>query len=166
MKLSFPLLVILDLLLTACGGPLTSGPNSASAEKDGLAYYMETDKIIYSLDESVKILYRVTNGTKMTRELGVVPDCDYCICQFHITQGNEDIWRSCRVLPPCGFREFWLSPGGSWEWSVTWDMTNDNGTLEPDDDYPILQGAYSIVAEFHPSDGIITPPLSLSIEIQ
>jgi hypothetical protein len=48
--------------------------DSNSIIKDGVEYYIKTDKTIYDLSENVNILYRVTNLTDETVSLGWVID--------------------------------------------------------------------------------------------
>jgi hypothetical protein len=89
----------------------------------------------------------VTNKTNEVRELGTVINCEYCMRQLQITLNDKNIWRNCRVPPPCGQKAFLLNPRETWEYTVSWNMINDNGTLEPEDDFPIGKGKYKVTGE-------------------
>lgn len=107
------------------------------------------------------ILYRVTNKTDEVKNLGTVYNCEYCIRQLKITLGKKEIWRTCRVPPPCGQKEFLLNPFESWEYTEAWSMVNDNGTLEPDDDFPIDRGGiYKVAGKLRNEE------ISVTIEIK
>jgi hypothetical protein len=130
--------------MTAWGCSQIPIQNSSSVEENGIEYYLATDKSSYYLGEDVSIRYRVTNKTDEVRELGTVINCEYCMRQLQITLNGEDIWRTCRVPPPCGHKVFQLNPREFWEYTEAWNMANDNGTLEPEDDFPIGQGKYKV----------------------
>jgi len=135
--------------------------NRASVEKNGVEYYLEADKSSYRLGESVTILYHVTNKTDEVKDLGTVFNCEYCIRQLQITLGDKEIWRTCRIPPPCGQKEFRLNPHESWEYTEAWNMVNDNGTLEPEDDFPIgNKGIYKVTGKLQNEE------ISVSIEIK
>ncbi len=141
--------------------------NSAVVEKDGIEYYLQTENHSYNLGDTVEILYRVTNKTNYVRKLGVVPNCEYCKNELYITHGEEEIWRKCRIIPPCGFTEFNLNSNESWEYEDDWDMTNDNGTFEQDDDFSITSsGTYNVVGELRLYEGGTRVPVLVSIEIK
>ena len=142
------------------------GINSAVVEEDGIEYYLQTDNYSYTLGDPVKILYRVTNKTNHVKNLGVVPNCESCKYKVYITYDEEETWRSCRVIPPCGFIDFILKPKKSWQHEFVWDMTNDNGTFELGDDFPITStGTYNVEGEFWIYRAGARAPLSLTIDI-
>lgn len=141
------LLTLAGLILASTGCAKTSVQSTMSAEKDGLEYFLETDKSSYRLGEEVNILFRVKNKTDQVKELGTVINCEYCMAQLQITRKDEDVWENCRVPPPCGQKVFRLSPGASWEYAAVWNMIHDNGTLEPEDDFPAGPGKYKVTGE-------------------
>jgi hypothetical protein len=141
------LLTFAGLIFASASCTATSVQNKMSTEKDGLEYSLETDKHSYRLGEDVGISFRVKNKTDQVKELGTIINCEYCMCQLQITMNDEDVWRNCRVPPPCGQKVFLLSPGESWEYAAVWKMIHDNGTLEPEDDFPVSPGKYRVTGE-------------------
>lgn len=156
--------VLIVLLLTACTAPPTRGiPITVTAENDGIAYSLEMAQNTYNTGENAKITYRVTNKTQSVVYFGSVPNCESCMYQMHAVQGSEEVWRTCRVQPPCGQKDFTLQVYETHEWIVNWNLTNDNGTLEPEDDFPLSPGRYTLTANLWPSD---KPLLLLSLDIK
>ena len=140
--------------------------NSNSVVEDGIKYYLQTDKAVYDLGEDVEILYRVTNLTENPVDIGMVLNSYYAYVNLVITQdGNIDIWENCRVIPPSGYVMLTLDAYESKESQQIWNMTNDNGTLDRDDDYPVGPGSYNIMGELRLDGGYERVPLSVSIEI-
>jgi hypothetical protein len=139
--------------------------NRATLEEGGVAYSLETDRSAYILGETVRIVYRITNKTAGVLDLGTVPDCAYCTHQLSITRNSEDIWQNCRVIPPCGFREFRLDPNASWEYSVDWNMVNDRQTLEPEDDVLVDPGVYHLSGELNSFSDQKRIPVSVTVKI-
>jgi hypothetical protein len=139
--------------------------NSNSAVKDGIEYYIQTDKPVYHLGEDVQMLYRVTNLSENPVGIGQVlrgPWCDFIITDSN----NTDIWEFVRVIPPCGYEMLHLEAGQSKQLEITWDMISDNGTFfDRDDDYPVTHGRYKITGELELGGGYERVPLSLYIVI-
>jgi len=128
--------------------------NSNSVINNGIKYYMQTDKSVYQLGEEVEMLYRVTNLTPNPVDVGYILNCEDAWTHFMVTDDDEsDIWQFFRVIPPCGYTMFSLAPYESRECQRVWDMTNDNGTLEPDDDFPVGPGLYNIAGELELDGG-------------
>ena len=166
MKWILLLPALASLVLASWGCTEKPRQNSDSVEENGIEYYLETDKSSYRLGESVSILYRITNKTDELKELGTVYNCESCIRQLQITSNGEVIWKSCRVPPPCGHKTFRLNPHESWEHTEVWNMINDNGTLEPDDDFSVVPGVYIVTSETGFSGENTRRPLSVSIEVK
>ncbi len=161
MKWVLLILTLTCFALSAWGCAQESVQNSVSAEENGIEYYLEADKSSYRLGESVNILFRVTNNTEEVKDLGTVYNCEYCIRQLTITLDGKEVWRTCRIPPPCGQKEFRLNPRESWEYTEAWNMVNDNGTLEPDDDFPIgHKGIYKVTGRLQNEE------ISVTIEIK
>ena len=139
--------------------------NSNSVVKDGIEYYMETDKAVYDLGEQVEILYRVTNRTEVPMEIVGILNCYYAADLVITDADNMDIWEYHRVIPPCGWTTLHLEAHESKEYQKTWNMMNDNATLEPGDDFPIGPGSYHITGELELSGGYQRVPVALDIEI-
>jgi hypothetical protein len=140
-------------------------PNRATVEESGVTYSIETDRSAYSQGETVRIVYRITNKTAGVLDLGSVPDCAYCTHQLSITQNGKDIWQGCRIMPPCGFKEFRLDPDASWEYAIDWPMVNDRQTLEPEDDVPVDPGVYHLSGELNSFSDQKRIPVSVSVKI-
>jgi hypothetical protein len=156
--------ILIALALTACIVPSSPGiPIIVTAENEGIAYSLEMARNTYSSGESARITYRVTNKTESVVNFGSVPNCESCIYQMRAAQGAREVWRTCRVMPPCGYKEFVLQAHETQEWVVDWNLTNDNGTLEPEDDFPLSAGRYTLTVNLWPSN---EPPLLLSLEIE
>ena len=139
--------------------------NSNSTIQDGIEYYMQTDKSVYSLGEDVEILYRVTNLDENPVDLAEVINCWFW-GHLIITDVNDtEIWEYYRVVPPCGYIMLHLEPYESKECQKIWKMTNDNGTLTPDDDFPIGLGVYNIMGELQATGSYERVPVSVSIDV-
>jgi hypothetical protein len=138
--------------------------NSNCVVKDGIKYYIQTDKHVYHLGEHVQMLYRVTNLTENPVDVGQI------LCggapHFAITdEDSTDIWQYFRVIPPCGYKVLHLEPYEHKDFEKVWNMVNDNGTLSPHDDYPVTHGKYRITGELELDGGYERVPLSLYIVI-
>jgi hypothetical protein len=138
--------------------------NSNSVVKDGIEYYIQTDKPVYHLGENVHMLYRVTNLTEGPVEVGQI------LCggapHFAVTdEDSTDIWQYFRVIPPCGYEMLRLEPYEHKDFKKVWNMLNDNGTLSPHDDYPVTHGRYKITGELELDGGYERVPVSVPIEI-
>jgi len=138
--------------------------NSNSIVLDGIEYYMQTDKAVYDLGESVEMLYRVTNLGDEDVTLGSVV-CDPLACyDFRIMQDGILIWEYPYLsILPC-FTGFRLGPYESKELQTVWNMMNDNGTLPTYDDFPVNPGIYDVIGELDLISGERVP-VSVSIEI-
>ena len=115
--------------------------NSNSILKDGIKYYMQTDKSIYHQGENVDMLYRVTN---LRDEQVAFHFYDRMQCYFLVTSSGAPIW----FAPKAGFpalSSFVLHPNGSKEYTETWNMIDENGTpWIPSDDFLALPGTYDV----------------------
>lgn len=170
MRLPFLLTLTAFLLLTACC-PGSSAPSPtptlpAIREQEGLRFSLTTDLHDYFLGNKVSFTYRLSNTTKENRLLGQVPNCNYCIDQVRILRAGEEIWRSCRVIPPCGQKDLSLTPGETREYVTEWWMVNDHGTIETEDDTPIPPDLYTAIAELQVDNLAHHLPVSIQIIIQ
>lgn len=141
----------------------TSTTDSNSIIQDGIEYYMQTDKSVYSLGQDVEILYRVTNLDGNSVDLAEVINCWFWGHLIITDIDDTEIWEYHRVVPPCGYIMLHLEPYESKECQKTWEMTNDNGTFERDDDFPIGPGVYNIMGELEAPGGRV--PVSVSINV-
>ena len=170
MRLPNLLLLTTFLLISSCQvatlAPTTTLTFPASREQDGLHISLTSDHSDYALGDIVRITYRLTNTTSESQLFGQVPNCDYCINQVHILHNGEEIWRSCRVIPPCGQKELILAPAETWEFTIEWPLVDDHGTLEPEDDTPIPPGLFNAIAELQVDKVAYHLPVSIQIVIQ
>ncbi len=156
---------LLDLAILASHWMEDNTPvNSNSVVKDGIKYYMQTDKSVYHSGENVHMLYRVTNLTEGPVEVGEI------LCggapHFAITDDdNADIWQYFRVIPPCGYKMLCLEPYEHKDLEKVWNMINDNGTLSPHDDYPVSHGEYKVTGELELDGWYERVPVSVFIVI-
>ena len=159
---------ILMVLFLILGAPLAARAtlvDSNSIIQDGIEYYIQTDRFAYDVGENVEILYRVTNLTANSIDIGIAPT--YLWCDFIITNNNNtDIWQWIRSMPPCRYEEFYLFPYESKEFQITWDMISDNGTFgNHSDDYLIGPDSYHITGYLTALSGYEIVPVSVSIEV-
>jgi len=135
--------------------------DSNSIIEDNIEYYIQADKSIYNLGESVEILYRVTNLGEDPVILGISKRSPYCYEFFITDENNNHVWKWPWDVP-ISSANFSLGPYESREYQFAWNMINDNGTLGNGDDYTVSPGTYEI------SGGLfITPPKpNLSVLIQ
>jgi len=130
--------------------------DSNSIFKDDIEYYIQTDKAIYDLGETVEMLYRVTNlGIEdVTFEFAYQQQCS-----FEVWDAETRIWGWPKQVNPAG-SIFTLQPGEFKEYLKDWDMMNDNaGTL-------VTPGNYDVtgrLAYFPIHDRYV--PVSVQIEI-
>lgn len=131
--------------------------NSNSILKDGIEYYMQTDKFIYNSGEEVKMLYRVTNLTDQDVTFNFTDQVQH---YFTVKDDGNLIWDAPKVGFPA-LSCFTLSPNGYKEYSENWDMVDNQGVL-------IVPGNYEITGSLHPillGDKDKYVPVSVQIEI-
>ena len=156
----------LMMLAGATGGKANTVPvNSNSIVKDGIEYYMQTDKSDYDLGENVQMLYRVTNLRDVSVNLGTLlpdPPDNY---DLRIMQGDDQVWWYPYTAITLVIRDFILQPLETKEFQTTWDMMNDNGTpFKEYDDFFVSPGSYNVVGEAALSFGYERVPVSVAIE--
>ena len=124
-----------DFAIFAANWLESTGPgNCNSVVKDGIEYYIQTDKAVYNLSENVQMSYKVTNLTAAD----VVIQC-FQMPEFNlwVQEDGETIWEL--------YLAFWaslsgveLAPGESEELFHNWDMEDIN-------DVPVGPGTYDVV---------------------
>ena len=162
---------IITILIVLCTAAISEATlvNSNSIVQDGIEYYIQTDKAVYNLGENVEILYRVTNLTDNPVSIGekslFSPDYDVIITD----DGDAKVWQYILTLPPPPTPPettvFHLEPYESKEYQTTWDLTNDNGTSDRIDDFPVDPGMYNITGELNLYFWEKIVPVSVSVEI-
>jgi len=133
--------------------------DSNSIIRDGIEYYIQTDKAVYNLGESVEMLYRVTN---LGEEDVTIHFDDQVQHYFTVKQDEYLIWDAPKMGQPA-LSIVVLPPGGDKEYTETWDMLGNQGVL-------IMPGNYEVTGSFHPVllsqvDKDKYVPVSVSIEI-
>ena len=133
--------------------------NSNSVVIDNIEYYMQTNKSVYDLGESVEMLYRVTN----LRDDDAVFIFSYGplenTCDWMVDQDELRIWDNLDRPVTFVGTSFSLNPSESYEYTHTWDMTYKNGDN-------ILPGNYTITGVLgYPSNHERYVPVSIQIEI-
>jgi len=138
--------------------------NSNSIVQDGIEYYIQTDKSVYDLGESVEMLYRVTNLGDEDVTIGSVVFDQLAYYDFWIMQDGSQIWSYPYLSIVTDVTAFHLGPYESKELQTVWNMINDNGTTWlPNDDFPVNIGIYDVIGEL---DLIIGERFPLSVPIQ
>jgi hypothetical protein len=140
--------------------------NSNSVVEDGIEYYIQTDKSVYNLGENVLILYRVTNLTDVSVNLGTLlpdPPDNY---DLRIMQGDDQIWWYPYTAITLVIRDFILQPLETKEFQTNWNMMNDNGTpwLHGDDSL-ITPGTYDVVGKIALWAVDERVPVSVSVDV-
>lgn len=99
---------ILGILLFFCysAGAEIVPVNSNSKVIDGIEYYVQTDKSVYTLGENVEILFRVSNLGDNSLTLGQVIADPLAYYDFRIKQGDNPIWQYPYLSVVLGFRIF------------------------------------------------------------
>lgn len=139
--------------------------NSNSMEKDGVEYYIQTDKVTYHVGEHIRMSYRVTNLAGDYVRLGeVLADLrDYYT--FRVKQDSNVVWRYSGPAIVMAFEEFELNPYESNEFEAVWNTANGGSTSwAENDDFPAAPGLYSVVGELDLVRGERVP-VSVDIKI-
>ena len=139
--------------------------DSNSIVKDGVEYYLRTDKFVYDLGEDVVMLYRVTNLTENTIDLGEALLQPYCYWFSVRDDDNDEIWYWPISGPIGSSPNFVLSAYESREHETTWDMTEIINPDTPNVRYPVDSGLYTIVGHLQLRETEKIVPVSVSIEI-
>ena len=150
---------IVGLVLAGAAGEVRGTlVDSNSIIEDNIEYYMQTDKSVYDLGESVEMLYRVTN----LRDEEVT----FCFCgspewNFWVEKDGENIWTAVRgwFWFPAAFD---LSPGESKEFPVfdppcIWNMRDDEDNLVNVGEYNVIGGLDGAATEFYDFTRVSVP---------
>jgi len=123
--------------------------NSNSVIRDGIEYYIETDKVVYDLGEDVEMLYRITNWRDEIWEVGAIGSTMNIVVSAKEGEAEREVWvwHWYRGGGP-GPVEFELEPGEAKEISGVWRQIDYKGTIEMDDDTVALPGTYRVEAIF------------------
>ncbi len=150
---------VIALAFALAGAAMATPVDSNSVIKDDVEYYFQTDKSLYELGENVEMLLRVTNVglTDITFHFQ-----DVMQYYFTVKQNDTLIWHEPKAGAPSG-SEFTLQPDQYKEYSITWDMLDDDGGL-------VSPGLYGVTGSLHPvlldeGDEYRYVPVSVQVEI-
>ncbi len=116
--------------------------DSNSVVLDGIEYYMQTDKSVYSLGENVEMLYRLTNLSYSSTVRFEFSNQEQWY--FKVREGTTTIWRWPKHILPAT-SEFTLYPRDVKGFCMEWDMTDDNtGTIVTPGTYDVIGALYDV----------------------
>jgi hypothetical protein len=135
--------------------------DSNSIIKNGIEYYMQTNKSIYNLGENVEMLYRVTNlrAEDVTFEFTCGPVDDRC--DFIVDKDEQRIWDNLDRPSTDVITYFTLCPSESKYFTWSWDMIDLDGNQVVPRDYDVT-GALSDLSLAYIEKRV---PVSVQIEI-
>ena len=144
-KIAFASLVILAVVIHA----KATFVDSNSIVKDGIEYYIQTNKSVYNLGEDVEILYRVTNlrDEDVTFSFPGSPEWN-----FWVEREGQSIWRAVNGWYAIG-SGFTLSHGESKEFPTyntpyIWDMRDSEKNLVDIGEYNVIGGLDGYKGEY------------------
>ena len=136
-KLVWAGIVILALVIPAKATLVDSN----SIVRDGIEYYIQTNKSIYDLGENIEMLYRVTNlrDEDVTFSFPGSPEWN-----FWVEREGQSIWRAVNGWYAIG-SGFTLSHGESKEFPTyntpyIWDMRDSENNLDDIGEYNVIGG--------------------------
>ena len=117
----------ISILFMTVSAKATLVDSNSSIVVDNIEYYMQTNKSVYDLGESVEMLYRVTNlgGLDVTFEFTAGPVYDRG--DFIVEKDGERIWDNLRRPRARILTQFTLSPLESRDFTHLWDMIDSAG---------------------------------------
>jgi hypothetical protein len=123
-------------------------PDSNSIVRDGIEYYIQTDKSVYNLGEDVEMLYRVTNLTDVNVTFRFPSSPAW---NFWVEKDGEGIWSAVKIWYAFG-TSFTLTPSEYKEFPdfsppYVWDMRDDEGNLINVGEYEVIGGFDAGIAE-------------------
>ena len=157
-------------LIYNCGkNPVEPDLDTNPIIKDGIGYYIQTDKSTYKLEENVEMLYRVSNLRSEEKTfLIVVSHPLFKPCNFKVNKDGTKIWVYYNNYGPVSIptdyiptdHSFTLQPNENKEFYDNWDMkdTRSGNLVNP--------GVYDVIGNFRfpPTDDRCVP-VSVSINI-
>jgi len=162
MKIKVIITILAILILCGVNPAQADVVNPNSVVVNDIAYYFQTDKFVYNLDEEVEMLFRVTNLTEYTVNFGKTSIPPFCYTFIVTDENNNEIWYWPRTVPLPPPMDYVLGPYESRQNQQIWNMMNDNGTTETNDDFPVEPGLYNVTGYLRAGEII---PVSVSIEI-
>ena len=138
------ILLLLIISFNNCTNPFISSENSNSIIKDGVEYYLKTDKKEYYLGERVKVRYKIRNLNEHPVDIGIVTFQDYepfvleFFREYAFQFGNHTSTWGWEIVYTIS-----LKPKQAISFYYNWNMTNINHTLVPDGGYKINAYLYT-----------------------
>jgi hypothetical protein len=166
-----PIIISALVLIALVAFPGQAGAtlvNSNSIIEDNIEYYMQTDKSVYNLGETVDMFYSATNLGPENITIGWVAADPLAHYKFAVMQGDARIWRYNYLATVFAFEPFKLGPYQSRSFQTTWNLMHNNGTpWNLNDDFPVSPGSYSAVGELNlvPFFTCKRVPVSVSIQV-
>ena len=116
-----------------------NGPHGPVFPLPTLTSFIETDKDVYALGETVRVLHRVTNeeDADITMQLMSSPAFDLYV----LDDSQVKLWSAHKVFAMVVWT-LTLSPGEFVEREYIWDMTDDDGIPVPPGVYEIAGMTY------------------------
>jgi len=136
------------VILALAGSAKATLVDSNSIVRDGIEYYIQTNKSVYDLGEDVEMMYRVTNLKDETWSVTVFIPVMVIFVEEREGENFNVIW-------PCeqytiAIYPFHLGPNASADISVIWPQIDTKGTGEfIEDDTQVSPGIYRISGSFH-----------------
>jgi hypothetical protein len=165
------ILLLLVIIMLAASETCATPANSNSMIHDDIEYYIQTNKSVYILGESVEMLYRVTNlgDEDVTFWFPHTP-----VWNFWVEKDGENIWRAVNRWYGL-ITEFTLSPGEPKEFPdislpYIWNMRDSENNLVDAGKYNVIGGLYDGSEHYDYTKvavliKIIPEPLSADIDI-
>lgn len=160
--------LVLIVLAALPGRARATLVNSNSIIEDNIEYYMQTDKSVYYLGETVDMLYSATNLGPENITIGWVVADPLAHYKFVVMQSHAPVWRYNYLAMVFGFEPFTLDPYQSRAFQTTWNLMHNNGTpWRLDDDFPVSPGTYTAIGQLNlvPFFKCERFPVSVSIQV-
>ncbi|MHC4501533.1 MAG: right-handed parallel beta-helix repeat-containing protein, partial [Planctomycetota bacterium] len=142
-KIMKKIIITTAVLVLGMAGIANAAPDSNSILRNGIEYYIQTDKAVYNLGETVEMLYRITNlgDEDVTFGTPYMPPWN-----FLVQKDANDIWRAVNswyAMPTI----FTLGPGDSKQFPTfdppcIWNMRDDENNLVNLGEYTVIGGLY------------------------
>ncbi len=132
---------VILLFFCSLAGAGVAPVNSNSKVIDGIEFYIQTDKAVYTLGENVEMLYKVTNlnNHNVNFEFGQSPEHN-----FWVEYGGLNIWQRYGLTRLPVIVWFTLEPGASKIYPLNppyiWDMKDNSEILVTIGEYQVIGG--------------------------
>lgn len=144
MKTKIVLMIIVILALSEITKKAIA-VNSNDIIEDDIKYYIQTDKSIYDLGETVEMLYEITNigSEAITFNFSYTPEWN-----FWVKDDDENlVFQAVTGWWTMG-TSFTLQPNDNKDFSYIWDMKNAEGNLVELGNYTVIGGLDANMGEY------------------